>query len=208
MAYRFWATVCKTVRPMLLDCCLSCPVLSVYNVGVLWPNGWMDQDETWHAGMPLPWPHCVRWGPSSPSPKGARPPFSAHLLRPNGCMNQDATWYGGTPQHTPHCVRRDPAPSPKRSASPSIFGPCLLCPNGWMDQDGTWHGGGPWSRPHCAKWGPSCPPQKRDRGAHQFSAHSYCGQTAGCIKMPLGMEVGLSRGDCVRLEPSPLPKKV
>jgi len=25
----------------------------------------------------------------------------------------------------------------------------------------------------------------------QFSAHFYCGQTAGCIKMPLGMQVGL-----------------
>jgi len=23
-------------------------------------------------------------------------------------------------------------------------------------------------------------------------AHFYCGQTAGCIKMPLGMEIGLS----------------
>jgi len=29
----------------------------------------------------------------------------------------------------------------------------------------------------------------------QFSAHFYCGQTAGCINMPLGMEVGLSPGD-------------
>jgi len=29
-----------------------------------------------------------------------------------------------------------------------------------------------------------------------FSAHFYCGQTAGCIKMPLGMEVGVSPGDC------------
>jgi len=31
----------------------------------------------------------------------------------------------------------------------------------------------------------------------QFSAHFYCGQTAGCIKMPLGMVVGLSPGDFV-----------
>ena len=41
-----WATACKTVRPMLSD---RCPVLSVClsvcNVSVLWPNGWMDQDE-------------------------------------------------------------------------------------------------------------------------------------------------------------------
>ena len=34
----------------------------------------MDQDETWHAGRPQPWPHGVRWGPSSPSPKGAQQP--------------------------------------------------------------------------------------------------------------------------------------
>jgi len=60
--------------------CLSCPVLSVCDVGVLWPNGWMDQDETWHAGRPRLWPHCARWGPSSSSPNGAQPPqFSAHI---------------------------------------------------------------------------------------------------------------------------------
>jgi len=34
---------------------LSCPVC---DVGVLWPNGWMHLDETWHAGRPRPRPHC------------------------------------------------------------------------------------------------------------------------------------------------------
>jgi len=52
--------------------CLS--ALSVCDVGVLCPNGCMDQDETWHAGKPRPWPHYVRWGPSSPTPKGAHSP--------------------------------------------------------------------------------------------------------------------------------------
>ena len=33
------------------------------------------------------------------------------------------------------------------------------------------------------------PSPKRGR-ARQFSAHVYCGQTAGWIKMPLGTEVG------------------
>jgi len=36
---------------------LSCPVLSylsVCNVGVLWPNGWMDQDATWYGERPRP----------------------------------------------------------------------------------------------------------------------------------------------------------
>ena len=32
---RFWVTVCKTVRPMLSDRCLS--VLSVCDVCALWP---------------------------------------------------------------------------------------------------------------------------------------------------------------------------
>jgi len=57
----FWATVCKTVRPMRSDRCLSVclPVLSVCDVRALWPNGWTDQDETnWPAGRPRP--HCVR----------------------------------------------------------------------------------------------------------------------------------------------------
>jgi len=44
-AKRFLATVCKTVRPMLSVRCLSV-CLYVCNVGVLWPNGWTDQDET------------------------------------------------------------------------------------------------------------------------------------------------------------------
>jgi len=42
-------------------CCLS-----VCNVSVLWPNGWMDQDATWYGGRPRSRRHCVRLGPSSP----------------------------------------------------------------------------------------------------------------------------------------------
>jgi len=37
-----------------------CPVC---DVGVLWPNGWMDQDTSWHGGRHRLRPHCVRWGP-------------------------------------------------------------------------------------------------------------------------------------------------
>jgi len=40
----YWATVCKTVRPMLIG---PLSVLSVCDVGVLWPNDWMDQGATW-----------------------------------------------------------------------------------------------------------------------------------------------------------------
>jgi len=42
----------------------------------------------------------------------------------------------------------------------------------------------------------------------QCSAHVYCGQTAGRIKMALGMEVGLGPGHIVLDgEPDPLPQK-
>jgi len=79
-------------QTVVLSVMSVCPVC---DVGVLWPNVWTDQDETWHAGRPRPWPHCVRWGPSSP-PKVAQPPiFGPYLLRPDGCMDHDATWYGG-----------------------------------------------------------------------------------------------------------------
>ena len=61
--------------------CYWTVVLSVCNVGVLWPNGSLDQAVTWYGGRPQSRPHCVRWGPSSPFPlKGAQqPPLLAHF---------------------------------------------------------------------------------------------------------------------------------
>ena len=137
-------------------------VLPVCNVGVLWPNGWMDQDETWHAGRPRPWPHCVSWGPSSPSPIGAQPPiFGPYLLRPNGCMDQDATRHGARPRTRRLCVRWGPRfPLTKKGAErpPPNFSARLLWPNGWMHQDATWYGGRPHTRGLCVRWAPSTPP--------------------------------------------------
>jgi len=46
------------------------------------------------------------------------------------------------------------------------------------------------------RWDPA-PPLQKGGTAPLFSAHVYCGQTAGWIKMPLGMEVGLSPGHIV-----------
>jgi len=142
----FWATVCKTVRHMLsVRClsCLSCPVCPVCDVRALWLNGWTDQDQTWHAGRPQPWPHCVRWGPSSPPLKGHSPQFSVHI-----CCGQMAAWIkmslsmevGLGPGD--FVLDGDPAP-PLQKGKPPNFGPCLLRPNGWMDEAGTWNGGRP-----------------------------------------------------------------
>ena len=85
----FWATVCKTVRRMLSHRCLS--VLSVCDVGVLWTNCWMDQDETWHGGRPRPRPHCVRWGPSSLPKSSTTPNFRS--------MSVVAKWLDGLRCH-------------------------------------------------------------------------------------------------------------
>ena len=45
---------------------------------------------------------------------------------------------------------------------------------------------------------------KKRHSPLQFSAHVYCGQMAGRIKMPLGTEVGLGPGDIV-LDGDPAP---
>jgi len=56
-------------------------VLSVSDVGVLWPNGWIDQNETWHGGRFRLRPgHTVLDGDPAPS-KGAQSPiFGPRLL--------------------------------------------------------------------------------------------------------------------------------
>ena len=82
----------KTVRTMLSDrfpvlsVCLSC--LSVTSdVGVLWSNGWIDQDETWHGGRPRPRRHCVRLEPWSAQKGGTAPPILAYVY-----CGQTAGW--------------------------------------------------------------------------------------------------------------------
>jgi len=105
-----------------LSVCLS--VLSVCDVGVLWPNGFMHQNETWHGGRPRPRPHCVRWGPSSPPPKGAQPsPILAHV-----CSGQTARWMkmplstevSLSPSDIVLGLDGDPAPPPKRDKTPNF----------------------------------------------------------------------------------------
>jgi len=57
--------------------------------------------------------------------------------------------------------------------------------------------------------GDPAPLPKRGRSTPpQFSAHVYCGQTAGWIKMAFGMKVGVGPGHIVLDgDPAPLPKK-
>ena len=120
----FWTTVSKTVRPMLSDRCTVC--LSGCDVGVFWPNGWMDQDAIWYGGRPRPRPHCVRWGPSRPERGTAAPTFLPMSFVANGWMDQDATW----PRR--HCVRW--GPNGKGTEAPAFRPIFLLWPNGRPSQ--------------------------------------------------------------------------
>jgi len=131
--------------------------------------------------------HCVTWGPSSLSPKGAQPPIFGQCP-----FGQAAAWtkmplgmeLGLGPGD--FVFDRDPA-TPRKKGTPThpIFCSCLLWPNGpgdvvldgvaappkrgtapqfsvhvycgWMDEDTTWYGSRTRPRPHCIRRGPSSP---------------------------------------------------
>ena len=144
----YWATVCRVVHSVILwFVCpvLSCPVgLSRHSVTLVY----CGQTVAWikmELDMASARPHCVRWGPSpAPPPKGAQPPFSAHV-----CCGQTAGWIkmplGTEVGLRPDDIVLDGDPdelSPQKgSQQPPHFSTHVLRPNAWMDQDATWHGG-------------------------------------------------------------------
>jgi len=106
--------------------CLSvCHILSCLpdcKVGILWPNGRMNQDETWHK-VGLGPGHIVLDGDPGPRPpKGHSPQFSAHI-----CCGQIARWIkmllGRKVCINPSDIVLDgdsAPPSPKRGQSPQF----------------------------------------------------------------------------------------
>jgi len=144
-------------------------------------------------------------GDHAPLPKRGRSPppiFGPCLLRPNGWMNEGGTWHGGRPQSLP--------PQKKRGAEPlsPIFCPFLLWPLAKRFDTSRCHlGVGLSSGDFVLDGVPVFPPNKGGGAPLPIFGHSYCAQTAGCIKMPLGMEVGLSPGEFVLDgDPAPSPK--
>ena len=111
-------------RTVVLSVCPVC------NVGVLWPNGWMDQDENWHAGTPRPWLHCVRRGLISPSHS---PQFSAHI-----CCGQMAGWIKMPLSVEVHLgpsdfvLDGDPGPPPQKGGRAPNFRP-MTGVSRWLD---------------------------------------------------------------------------
>ena len=125
----FWATVCKTVRSMLSDRCLSC--LSVTMVYCGQTVGWIKMKLGTQVGLGPG--HIILDGDLTK--KGEEPPiFGPCLLwKTTGCIKMPLGMEVGLgPGHI--VLDGDTAP-PKKGAA--IFDPCLLWPNGWMDQDAS-----------------------------------------------------------------------
>jgi len=201
---------------MLLDRCPVC--LSVLSVTLLHCGQTFGRIkmklgmQMMQVGRPRPWPHCVTRGHSSSSPKRHTPIFGPYLLRPNGWMNQDATWdwYGGIGLSPGEFVLDvDPASPPQKGAEiPSQFSAHFYFGKRWIHPDATWYGGMPQPRGRCVRWRLS-PLLKKGAELPNFRPMFFCGQTAGWVKMSLGMEADLSPGDFV-LDGDPVhpPQKV
>jgi len=113
---QFWATVTNNGSPYA-TIPMSCPVLSVCNVGVLWPNGWMDRDATWYGGRRRPRRHCIRLRPSSLYGKGqsSHPTFrSMSIVAKRGCPSQQLL--SSCSPYTPSQVWRTENSFPRTSA--------------------------------------------------------------------------------------------
>ena len=141
-----------TVRRMLSDCCLSCPVLSVTLVYCDQTVGWIKMKlETSHADRPRPGQIVLDWSQFPLSKRGGSQ-FSAHV-----CCGQTAGWIKMTlgmevglgPGHI--VLDEDPALPPQKGGGHSSpqFSAHVLWPNGWTDQDATWYDDRPRSRPNC-----------------------------------------------------------
>jgi len=129
-ANRFWATVCKTVRPMLserclsvcpvcLSVCLSCPVcLSVTLVYCGQTVGWIKMKLGLQVGLGPE--HTVLDRDPAPLPKGGQSPqFSAHVY-----CGQTAGWIkmplGTDVGLGPDNIVLDGDPVPQNGAQPAF----------------------------------------------------------------------------------------
>jgi len=98
-----------------------CHVCPVCDVGVLWPNGWMDEDATWYGGRPRP-RRLLDGDPAPPPQKGGRgPQFSPHVYcgQTAGLIKMTlGTEVGLGAGHI--ALHGDPASLPKKGQSPQF----------------------------------------------------------------------------------------
>ena len=149
----------------------------IFGTRLLWPNGCMDQDATWCGCRPQPTQHCVRWGPSSPSPKGAQPVQLSVNVRCGQTVGWTKMRLGmevGLAQGDFVFDGDSATPRIKwHTHTPLNFWTMSIVAKRWMDEDATWYGSRPRPRPQCTRRGPSS--HKRRTAAPLFSAHVYCG---------------------------------
>ena len=134
-------------------CLTSC--LSVCYVGVLCPNSWMDQNETWHGDRSRPHHIVFDGDPAPPLPKkGTAPNFRpisvvAKRLVGSRCHLMVRRY---RPRHRRHLYVLDVTHlSPKGGGISPHFSAHVLWPDGWMDQDGTWYECRRRPRRHCVR---------------------------------------------------------
>jgi len=158
---------------------LSFPVCPVCNVGVLWPNGWIDQDETWHTVRPA---QATLWQMRTqlpPKERGHSPQFSAY-----GCCGQTSGWIkmplrtkvGLGPRNIVLDADCRPSSIPHGAQPLSQSSAHVWCCQmaGWIKMpDGTKVGLSPG---HTVLHGNPMPQQKRGHSP-PFSDYVYCGQT-------------------------------
>jgi len=123
---RFWATVCKTVRPMLSDRCLSC--LSVLSVTLVYCGQTVGTTKLkLSVQVGLGPGHTVLDGDPAPSPKGHSPQFSADV-----CCRQTAGLIkmplGREVDLGPGHIVLDGDPSAERDTAAPLFWPMSTVP--------------------------------------------------------------------------------
>jgi len=145
---------------MLWDRCLSvlslCPAC---NVDVLWPNGWMHQDELGVEVGLGPDDIVLNGDPAPPPQRGTANQFSAHV-----CCGQTAGWIKMPPGRSRprrHCVTRGPSLSHEKggTAAPTFWPMSIVAKR--LDESRchlVWRRAfAPWLRPHCVRWDPARP---------------------------------------------------
>ena len=184
----------------------------IFGQSLLWLNGWMHQDATQYGGRPQPRRVCVRWGHSPLPKKGAEPQFLAHAY-----CGQTSGWI-----KMPLDMEEGLGPSDfvldGDAALPAQNGGGAPLPNFRPMRiiakrlDGSrsylaWRYRPQPRRPYGVRWGPSLSPKRGQSPLPNFWQISIV-QTAGCTKMPLGMELGLSPADFVLDgDTAPSPKR-
>ena len=134
-----------------------------------------------------------------PSPKdGTEPPIFGHLYcgQTAGCIKVPTNWYGGRPEPRRLCVRWGPSPLPQKGRAPNFRPASIVAKRLYGLRCQLVRREASAYTTLCWMW-TQLPPEKGHTHTTPFFGPCLLCQTAGWIKMPLGMEVGLDPSDVV-----------